>query len=45
LDELALSAPKRALARHKSVSQHRLEGPRAKVLDVVLGIRHQHLFD
>ena len=45
LDELALSTPKRALARHKSVSKHRFERPRPKVLDVVLGIRHQHLLD
>jgi len=29
----------------KSVSKHRFERPRPKVLDVVLGICHQHLLD
>jgi len=36
--------PKHALACNESVSKHRLEHPCAEVLDVVLGIRHQHLF-
>ena len=45
LNKLPLSLPKRALARNESVSEHRLERPCSEVLDVVLGIRHQHLLN
>ena len=40
-----LSLPKCALARNKSISEHRIERPCSEVLDVVLGIRHQHLLN
>src|SRR4029077_2866723 len=45
LNELALSMPKRALARTQSVSNHRFEHPCPKVFYVVLGVCHHHLFD
>jgi hypothetical protein len=43
LNKLALSMPKCAFAGDESVSEHGLERSRSEVLDVVLGICHQHL--
>ena len=45
LNKLSLSMPILALARNQSVPKHWLVGSGSEVLDVVLSIRNQHLFD
>ena len=45
MNELALPMPKFALACYESVPENRLVGSCSEMLDVMLGIRNQHLFD
>jgi hypothetical protein len=45
LNESPLPQPELALAGGEAVAEHRHEGTRAEVLDVVLGVGDQHLLD
>ena len=40
-----LPEPEIAFARDETIAEHRLVRPRTEVLDVVLGVRDEHLFD